>query len=294
MKALDHHIASALNLHSNEISSLFECDVLGYVGPMYWDSVELYREVIDKLVMNRATRDANKPYINDRLVIVLETNGGSVEVVEKIVEMTRHHYSEVHFVIPNYAMSAGTIWSMSGNKIWMDYASSLGPIDPQVQSLNGGWVPALGYIEKKLEMDAKAANGTLTQVDVILLNALDLAELDRFEQARKLSINLLKDWLVNYKFKNWNVHRTTNPGTPVSMAEKLARAEQIAADLSSNTRWHSHGRFIGINRLVSDLRLEIDSFSALPGLSEHARMYLGLLNDQMDRQNNPIIVHCPT
>ena len=46
-------------------------------------------------------------------------------------------------------MSAGTILCMSGDKIFMDYASILGPIDPQVPTPDtGDYVPALGYLDK--------------------------------------------------------------------------------------------------------------------------------------------------
>jgi ClpP class serine protease len=48
------------------------------------------------------------------------------------VTVIRKHYKTVNFVVPDYAMSAGTIFCMSGDKIFMDYASALGPIDPQV------------------------------------------------------------------------------------------------------------------------------------------------------------------
>ena len=68
----------------------------------------------------------------NRLVMFLNTPGGSAEAVEKIVEIMRFHYSEVYFVVPDFAMSAGTILCTSGDKIFMDYSSSLGPIDPQV------------------------------------------------------------------------------------------------------------------------------------------------------------------
>ena len=38
-------------------------------------------------------------------------------------------------------MSAGTIWCMSADKIFMDYSSSLGPIDPAGDNKGcGGWI----------------------------------------------------------------------------------------------------------------------------------------------------------
>ncbi|MCV5791938.1 serine dehydrogenasease, partial [Escherichia coli] len=66
---------------------------------------------------------------------------------------------------------------MSGDKIYMNYASSLGPIDPQVQSSDGKWVPALGYLDKVEEMITKSREGTITQAELMMLSQLDLAHL---------------------------------------------------------------------------------------------------------------------
>ena len=63
-------------------------------------------------------------------MVFLNTPGGNAEIVEKLVEIIRFHYKELYFVVPDEAMSAGTIFCLAGDKIFMDYSSSLGPIDP--------------------------------------------------------------------------------------------------------------------------------------------------------------------
>ena len=129
---------------------------------------------------------------------------------------------------------------LSGNKIYMDYSSSLGPIDPQV--FNGkDWVPALGYLDQVEKMIEKSANNQLTEAEFIILQNQDLAMLSQFEQAKNLTITLIKKWLVEYKFKDWSTHRT-NPdkkGQNVTLEEKEERAEEIANILSDNKIWHS-------------------------------------------------------
>jgi len=92
------------------------------------------------------------------LGICLTTPGGEAEVVEKLVEITRYHYpKEVDFIIPSAAFSAGTIFCMSGDRIFMDYSSSLGPIDPQVPDREDKYlVPALGYLDKVEEVMSSA------------------------------------------------------------------------------------------------------------------------------------------
>jgi hypothetical protein len=40
-----------------------------------------------------------------------------------------------------------------------------------------------------------------------MLKELDLAELSFYEQAQQLTDDLLKQWLVKYKFSTWTTHR---------------------------------------------------------------------------------------
>ena len=155
----------------------------------------------------------------------------------------------------------------------MDYSSSLGPIDPQV--FNGkNWVPALGYLDKVEEMISKSANGQLTQAEVIMLREQDIAMLRRFEQARDLTVELLKEWLVKYKFKNWSKHSN---GTPVTDGEKIARATEIAKFLSDNKLWHSHGRSIDVAALTHILKLKIEDYSNDVILKPLIRIYNDLI-----------------
>lgn len=294
MQALDQHIAIALNHYAGQLEGHFGCDVLAYSGAIYPMVLARYREVVEALKVAQPQQQQARPgHDPTKLVVVLTTPGGVVETVEKMVEITRHHYDDVSFVVPEMAMSAGTVWCMSGDRIWMDYASSLGPIDPQVQSqtANGGLVPALGYIDKVAQFIDKANANQLSAAEVIMLKGLDIAELHRFEQARDLSISLLKQWLVAYKFKNWTHHRTNNVGAPVTQNEKEARAEQIAKDLINNNQWRSHARMIGMNTLRTVLRLEIDDYSNVPVCRDNVKIYSKLLSEYLERQSMPMIVH---
>jgi hypothetical protein len=104
-----------------------------------------------------------------------------------------------------------------------------------------------------------------------------------YEQARDLSIELIEKWLVKYKFRNWTKHRTTNPGTEVTHEQKLQRAKEIAAELSNNKTWYSHGRMIGMNTLRTVLRLDIDDFGLDTELSRSIRTYSDTLSEYLKR-----------
>jgi hypothetical protein len=195
-------------------------------------------------------------------------------------------------VIPDEAMSAGTIFALSGDGIYMDYSSSLGPIDPQVH--NGkSWVPALGYLDQVQKMMEKSAAGTITDAELVMLQNLDLAMLSRYEQAKNLSITLLKKWLVEYKFKDWSKHRTNQAKLDhsVTTEEKQTRAEEIANRLSDNKIWHSHGRKIGVRTLSHVLRLQIEDYTDNTDLRDRIREYFEFITEYINRHDIPIFLH---
>lgn len=283
----DTTIKEIINSKLLALEKQFDADLIFYFGEIHAGIVRPIRDIIEEL--KRAKRLGR-----GRLVIVLNTSGGAAEVVEKLVDIIRHHYHEVYFVVPDFAMSAGTIFCMSGDKIYMDYSSSLGPIDPQVW--NGTqWVPALGYLDKVEELLEKAKKGTLTQAEFLILQSQDLAMLSRCEQAKELTITLLKKWLVQYKFKNWDIHNTdpAKKGQPVTNAEKEQRAKEIADYLGDNQKWHSHGRMIGMAALTNtkELRLKIDDYSRNKTLQPLIRSYNDLLTEFIAKNNIKAFLH---
>ena len=252
----------------HELERVTQSDVLSYFGPIVDGNENTFLDIIEEL--------ANDTDKKETLSVVLTTNGGSAIAVERYVNIIRNFYKKVVFIIPDYAYSAGTIFCMSGDEIWMDFFSVLGPIDPQVPNKDGKMVPAMGYLDKVNELIEKAQKGTLTQAEFLILNNFDLAELRRYEQAKELTIDLLKKWLVQYKFKNWTIHNSTQK--TVSEKDKEKRAEEIAKELGDNKRWKSHGRPINIKELTT-LKLKIDDYSGNMTVRPAIRQYYNLLRD---------------
>lgn len=269
MAILNETIDLALDHYSGMVAKNFNSDVFSYLGGIRPEYLSAFRAHIEAMAQL-----ADK---TDNLAFLIHTPGGIAEVVEKMVEIMRYHYTEVWFIVPDMAMSAGTILCMSGDKIYMDYSSALGPIDPQVTNTDGDYVPALGYLDKVEDMINKASDGKLTDAEFAVLQNQDLATLRRYEQARDLSVSLLKDWLVKYKFKDWDIHSST--GNKVTDEEKAGRAEDIAKALSNHKRWHSHGRMIGIDTLTQELKLKIEDYTAEDSRRIAVRQYSDLLLD---------------
>ena len=279
--SLDRSIFDLVDSRAQELEGLLKSDVIFYHGSIHPALFRSFRDFIEEVKKNSVRED-------NKISVVLRTAGGSAETTERMVGVLRKHYSHVNFIVPDVAMSAGTIFCMSGDKIYMDYASSLGPIDPQVQLPDtGDLVPALGYIDKVAEIAKKKR---LSPADVVMLKSIDLAKLALFEQGRDLSIDLLREWLVNYKFKDWETHRTTNPGLPVQDREKDTRAEEIATELSNHKRWRSHGRNLDVEKLKS-LRIEIDDYSDDNGLRDAIRSYNDPLTGFIDRKGLNFYLH---
>lgn len=230
-----------------DIEKYLKADVLVFYGPIVNGADSEIKDIIERL-----------PNKKETLYVILTTGGGVLLPVQRIVKVFRHYYKEVNFIVPNYAFSAGTILCMSGDKIYMNYFSCLGPIDPQVENRDHKLVPALGYLDKINELLDKAKQNTLTPAEFLILKDFDLAELKQYEQAKDLAISLLKKWLTQYKFKDWNQH---SDGRTVTQQEKENRAVEIAELLSDNKKWNSHGYPIDIKTLTTELKLKIEDFS---------------------------------
>ena len=274
-------IENQLNERIKEIEKFFSSDCISFSGPILFG--------VDNLIRNSIERKKTNS-IKDKLVVILTTTGGYIEVVHRIVDTLRHHYNTVDFIIPNYAYSAGTVLTMSGDSIYMDYYARLGPIDPQVANLSGKQVPALGYLEQYDRLIKKAGDGKITMAEVqLLINGFDQAELYQYEQARELSISLLKEWLVKYKFKNWK--KTETREKTVTKRMKTTRAAQIARNLNKTEKWHTHGHGISMEVLRKDLKLKIDDFGIKPNLDKKIRDYYNLLDDYMLKMGNKGVVH---
>lgn len=257
-----------------------KADVLFYYGDIDRVYEQVFRNALEALVKQHEKNH------RETLIIVLQTNGGSVETTEKYVNLIRKYYKKVYFIIPNYAMSAGTIFCMSGNKIYMDCSSCLGPIDPQIYSIKEQrFVPANGYLDEINAMIEKSKNGTLSNVEFVMCQNQDLAFLNQCKQTASLTVNLLKEWLVKYKFSDWKI--TEERQIPVTDEYKQERAKDIAEQLGKNSKWHVHSRPIMISELKK-LNIRIDDYTQNEPLKKLIRQYSDyVLQYIQNTQNTP-------
>lgn len=251
IRTRDAILEEELQVAREEVERIWDTDFVSYLGDIDDRGASALKTVLEDL----------KPS-SSKLVLNIETYGGFVESAERMANIMRHHYDQIDFVITTFAMSAGTVLAMSGNRIWMDYSSTLGPIDPQVRPPGkSSWVPALGYLEQYERLIRKSRDGALSDAETAyLIENFDPAELYQYEQSRDLSIALIKEWLVKYKFRNWETTESQNHVVTSEM--KTERASEIARVLNETALWHSHSRGISMDVARSVLGLRVDDIGA--------------------------------
>ncbi len=222
--------------------------------------------------------------------VILETPGGIAEVVEDIVNLLRSKYDHIGIIIPGTAKSAGTIFTMAGDEILMGTASSLGPIDAQIITMNKRF-SADAFLEGLEKIKAEVLrDGKLNPAYIPILQNISPGEIQHCENAQNFSKKLVTQWLSQYKFKFWDKHNST--GQPVTSEEKEAKAKNIADKLCKHSDWLTHGRSIKISDLES-MGLKITDYTKTPELNEAITRYYTLLRISLESTNIYKIVETP-
>lgn len=193
--------------------------------------------------------------------IYLATLGGSAHQVSRFVNCLRARFDEIDFIIPSFCMSAGTLFALSGDNIWMTERACLGPIDPQVPTKDGRYVPAQALLLLIDQLQQQGDNamkkgGTVPWAAVRIIDSIDKKELGDAITASRYSTMMASQFLNNYKFRNWRVRETSKQEVTSEYREE--RANQIADALASHDRWKSHGHAISRDVLWNEIKLRIE------------------------------------
>ena len=276
-----HTLHKILRKKLIKLEEITKSDVISYTWPISQDIKKLFKNFIEDL------KEDNK---SEKISIILSTNWWTAEWAEDLVNILRKNYKTVDFIIPDYAMSAGTILCMSWDDIYMDYTSALWPIDPQIPDQNWKYIPASGYLDRVNELIKKEElNWKLTQSELNIILQQDIWKLKFIEQAKELTVTLLKEWLFKYKFKDWETHEwkfnKEKKWKKVTNSEKKERAEEVAKSLWDVSKWHTHWRTINIEKLRKDLKLKIKDFWENSDLNIAIKEYYDILSHLAPNKN---------
>jgi ATP-dependent protease ClpP protease subunit len=173
------------------------------------------------------------------LDIFLHTPGGETAATESIVDYLRAMFgNDIRAIIPQLAMSAGTMIACACNKIIMGKHSSLGPIDPQL-----GGMAAHGIIEEferaKREIAEDSSRIPVWQPIIAKYNPTLIGEC---EKAIKWSQEMVAEWLISGMFEG--------------KRDAKKRAKKIIEELGDHALTKSHARHISFAR-AHDIGLEV-------------------------------------
>lgn len=162
------------------------------------------------------------------LDLIIHTPGGSIAATESIINYVRKMFpNDIRAIIPQIAMSAGTMMACSCNSILLAKHSNLGPIDPQF-----GPYPAHGVIQefrrafKEIKADPAKAH-----VWAPIISQYPPTFLSKCENAIKWAESFVQQNLVAHMFKG--------KGDAESRAKKIVKKLSDYRDNKSHSK-HIH------------------------------------------------------
>lgn len=168
------------------------------------------------------------------LTLILHTPGGVVTAAETIAEYLRAKFKYIEVIVPTFAMSAGTMISLSSDRIIMGRQSQLGPIDPQMPVNGGKFVSALAILDQFEKAKADILKDrSLANVWAPILPSLGPALISEATHAIDYSEKIVSGWLSKYMFNG--------------MKDGKSKAQKVAEYFSQGSTKRNHGRRIDRN-----------------------------------------------
>lgn len=173
------------------------------------------------------------------LDLILHTPGGDIAACESLVDYLRTMFSnDIRVIVPQLAMSCGTMIALAAKEVVMGKHSSLGPIDPQI-----GGIPAHGIIEEfeqaKREIALNPATIPVWQPIIAKYNPTLVGEASK---AITWSIDMVDQWLQTGMFEG--------------KADAATRSRKILDELGSHALTLSHSRHISLKK-AKELGIEV-------------------------------------
>ena len=166
------------------------------------------------------------------LDLILHTPGGNIAATESIVEYLKAMFNnDIRAIIPQIAMSAGTMIALSAKEIIMGKQSNLGPIDPQYYGYS-----CAGVIDEfKTALKDIQDNPESIQLWQLIIGKYHPTLLGDCQNAVKWAETMATKWLGENMFKN--------------VSGNIRIIEKIVQFLSSHSKTYSHEKHIHIGDL---------------------------------------------
>jgi len=132
------------------------------------------------------------------LDLILHTPGGETAATESLVDYLRSMFdTNIRAIVPQLALSAGTMIACASKEIVMGKHSSLGPIDPLLRG-----IPAHGVVEEfKRAYEEIRADRARIAVWQPIIAKYPPAFIGECEKAIKWANEMVKEWLLSGMFQ---------------------------------------------------------------------------------------------
>ncbi|MBP5787606.1 MAG: ATP-dependent Clp protease proteolytic subunit [Kiritimatiellae bacterium] len=174
------------------------------------------------------------------LDLILHTPGGGIAATEQIVQYLRNLFNNnIRCIVPQIAMSAGTMIACAGKSILMGRQSCLGPIDPQLLGC-----PCHGVIEE-FETAVQQIQDNPARIAVWrpIIEKYNPTFLGECQKAIDLSNQLVENWLATSMFVSMPDNEKMNTLIPKEMSPQ-ERAHFVVGKLSNHQNTKTHDRHI--------------------------------------------------
>lgn len=169
---------------------------------------------------------------NQGLDLILHTPGGDIAATESLVHYLRQMFgSNMRAVVPQLAMSAGTMIACACASILLGKQSNLGPTDPQIKG-----VPASGVLREFEDAIKEAREDPVAgQMWAHIIQKYHPTFLQTCQHAVDWSHQITQQWLETGMLKDEN--------------GSAAKAREIAAQLADTDATFNHSRHIHLDQL---------------------------------------------
>lgn len=192
----------------------------------------------------------NKMDRSKGLDLLLHTPGGDTAAVESLVDYLRKMFgTDIRAIIPQIAMSGGTMIACASKQVVMGKQSSLGPVDPQ---FNG--IPAHGVIEEftRAHKEIKADPSKIPIWQPIIAK-YSPAFIGECQKAIDWSEQLVREWLKTGMF--------------ITDTDSEQKINRIVEELINHAITLSHARHLSAEKCLS-IGLNVDMLERDQGLQD--------------------------
>ncbi len=185
------------------------------------------------------------------LDLILHTQGGELAATESIVDYLRRMFKhDIRAIVPQIAMSAGTMIACSCREIVMSKHSNLGPIDPHLRD-----IPAVGVI-KEFKRACREVKRDSSKIPIwqSIIRQYRPTFLSQCENAIQWSKQFVEEQLKSVMFE----------GLP----NANERAKKVVRKLTDYSRNKSHNRHIHIDECQNEIGLVVSPLENDPILQD--------------------------